>query len=75
MEGYSEAILHKIGPMVRDSGLKMIKLGFFLFTINPNLKFNNNKNKMRYAAPSMPYVHLDKDAISRYVVKIITFLI
>ena len=43
MEGYSEVILPKIGTKMGQNfltGLKMIRLGYFLFTINPNSKFN-----------------------------------
>ena len=43
MEGYLEAILHKIGTIMGQNfltGLKMIRLGYFLFTINPNSKYN-----------------------------------
>jgi hypothetical protein len=58
MEGYLEAIVHKILTITRDSGietgLKMIRLGYFLFTINPNSKFNKIKNNMRYVAVTMP---------------------
>jgi hypothetical protein len=58
MEGYLEAILHKILTIIRCSGiepgLKMIRLGYFLFTINPYSKLNKIKNNMRYAAVTMP---------------------
>ena len=51
MEGYSEAILHKIGPKKREVMLimiQMIRLGCFHFTIKLNSKFNSKKNKMRF---------------------------
>jgi hypothetical protein len=53
MEGYSEAILHKIGQRKREviviMEMQMITLGYFLFTIKLNSKFNSKKNNMRYA--------------------------
>jgi hypothetical protein len=51
MEGYSEVILHKIGPREREviviMEMQMIRLGYFLFTIKLNSKLNSNKNNMR----------------------------
>ena len=53
MAGYSEALLLKIG--LRRKGLIVIgenwmkKLGYFLFTINPNSKLNKEAKGMRYA--------------------------
>jgi hypothetical protein len=50
--GYSEAILLKIG--LRRKGLivigenQMKRLGYFLFTINPNSKLNKIGKVMRY---------------------------
>ena len=52
MEGYLEAILHKIGPRKREIMviiIQMIRLGFFLFIIKLNSKFNSKKNNMRLA--------------------------
>ena len=52
MEGYLEAILHKIGQRKREvidiMEIQMITLGYFLFTIELNSKFNSNKKNMRY---------------------------
>ena len=50
VEEYLEAILAKIGHRKREiivSTLLMIKLGYFLFTINHNSKLN--KHNLRYA--------------------------
>jgi hypothetical protein len=52
MEEYSEDILRKIGPRRRGiiviREMQMKRLGYFLFTTEPNLKFNNNIKIMRY---------------------------
>jgi hypothetical protein len=51
--GYSEAILLKIG--LRRRGVivigesQMKRLGYFLFTINPNSRLNKVGNRVRYA--------------------------
>ena len=53
MEGYSEAILHKIGLRKREvivviMEMQMIRLGYFLFTIKLNSKFYSKNHNMRY---------------------------
>ena len=50
MVGYSEATLQKIGLELVVT-LKMIKLGYFLFTINNNSKLNEHMR--RYAIETM----------------------
>ena len=63
MGGYSEAILLKIGR--RRNGLivigenQMKRLGYFLFTINPNSKLDKIRNNMRYSIISKAYVYLE----------------
>ena len=63
MGGYSEAILLKIG--LRRTGIivigenRMKKLGYFLFTINPNSKLNKIGKEMRYTIVTNSYVCLE----------------
>ena len=63
MGGYLEALLLKIG--LRRKGLIVIgenwmkKLGYFLFTINPNSKLDKKRNNMRYSIISKAYVYLE----------------
>jgi hypothetical protein len=45
--GYSEATHHKIGLTNMMVTKKMIKLGFFLFTINHNSKLNKQTRRYR----------------------------
>jgi hypothetical protein len=52
MEEYSEDILRKIGPRSRGiiviGEMQMKRLGYFLLTIEPNLKYNKKKKIRRY---------------------------
>jgi hypothetical protein len=61
VEEYSEVILHKIG--LRRRGimvitLQMIKLGYFLFTINHNSKLK--MHDMGYTTITNACVHLEE---------------
>ncbi len=71
MAGYSEAILPKIG--LRRRGVivimenQMKRLGYFLFTINPNSKLNKIRKSRRYTIITNTYVHLEEGMIFGYV--------
>ena len=71
MEGYSEAILPKIG--LRWRGIivigdnQMTRPGYFLFTINPNSKLNKIGNNMRYTINTTSYVILEVMMIFGYL--------
>jgi hypothetical protein len=61
-EEYSEAILPQIGLRKRRIIvilLKIKRLGYFLWTINPNSKLNKKRNSMRYTMKTNCYVDLE----------------
>jgi hypothetical protein len=53
MEGYLEDLYPKVG-LTRMVKLKMIRLGYFLLTINPNSKLNKRRNRLHYKIITKP---------------------
>ena len=66
MEGYLEDLHSKVG-LKRMVTLKMIRLGYFHFTINPNSKLNKIRKGMRCSIIYNTYVHLEAVMILGYV--------
>ena len=64
-----EVILRKIGLILKEVIiiLKMIRLGYFLFTINPNSELNKIRNRMRYSIIAITCVYLPVVMIYLYV--------
>ena len=62
-------MLRKIGPRKRGIMVisrKMIRLGYFHFTINRNSKLNKIRNNMRYIIFTNFYADLEEDVIFGY---------